>query len=86
MFERVLQLGLIYQFLTCYQSLYHYLCIWPDGENFFHKFREKIKHQKTVIAGLVDRVDEDGVKEYIHEKDKLNELLLHEEVYWEATG
>lgn len=52
------------------------------GRNFFHKFREKIKHQKEVVAALVDRVDIDGVQQYFSENDKLHELLLHEEIYW----
>ncbi|XP_074374972.1 uncharacterized protein LOC141716673 [Apium graveolens] len=52
------------------------------GRNFFHKFRDKIKKQKEVVAKLVDHVDAIGVELYFSEKDILQELLLHEESYW----
>lgn len=35
---------------------------------------------------LVDRVDEDGINNYFMEKEKLNELLYHEEVYWKQRA
>lgn len=56
------------------------------GRTFFHKFREKVKHQKAIIERLFDRVDADGVKEYLMEKNKLNDLLLHEELYWKQRA
>lgn len=56
------------------------------GRNFFHKFREKVKKQKEVLASLVNRVDNEGVEQYFIENDKLHELLLHEEVYWKQRA
>lgn len=61
-------------------SISSFMARW--GMIFFHKFREKVKYQKAVIERLFDRVDADGVKEYLLEKNKLNDLLLHEELYW----
>lgn len=54
------------------------------GRNFFHKFREKVKKYKELLNSLVNRTDEDGVREYFYERDKLNELLLHKEIYWKV--
>lgn len=51
------------------------------GQIFFHKFRDKIKKQKEVVANLADRIDAGGVELYFSEKDILQELLLHEETY-----
>lgn len=51
------------------------------GRNFFHKFREKIKYQKAIIESLYNRTDAEGVKEFLLENNKLNDLLLHEELY-----
>lgn len=51
------------------------------GRTFFPKFREKVKKQKAILVDLVNRVDESSIKEYLVERDKLNEMLLHEEVY-----
>lgn len=65
-------------------SISTFMARW--GRTFFNKFREKLKHQKSVIASLVDRVDEAGVKEYLVEKERLNELLLHEELYWKQRA
>lgn len=56
------------------------------GRNFFHKFRDKIKKQKVVLDALVNRSDEAGVKSYFDEKRKLEELLLHEELYWKQRA
>lgn len=52
------------------------------GRAFFHKFRDKVKHQKEVVSNLVNIEDETGIKLYFEERKRLNELLLHEEVYW----
>lgn len=52
------------------------------GHKFFHKFRDKVKNQKRVIDGLVNKTDEDGVASYFQEKKKLNSRLLREEIYW----
>lgn len=52
------------------------------GRNFFHKFREKVTKKKQIIDELKNREDDDGIQLYFDEKDKLNELLYHEEVYW----
>ncbi|XP_074339551.1 uncharacterized protein LOC141677486 isoform X1 [Apium graveolens] len=56
------------------------------GRNFFHKFRDKVKKQKELLSSLVNRVDSDGVKLYFEENDKLNDLLLHEELYWKQRA
>ncbi|XP_074375304.1 uncharacterized protein LOC141717092 [Apium graveolens] len=52
------------------------------GRNFFHKFREKVLKQKAIIDELKNREDDDGIQMYYDEKEKLNDLLLHEELYW----
>ncbi|KAL8094028.1 hypothetical protein AgCh_035786 [Apium graveolens] len=65
-------------------SLSSMLAKW--GNKFFHKFRDKVKSQKEVLNSLVDREDEVGVKMYFEERDKLNELLLHEEMYWKQRA
>ncbi|XP_074342378.1 uncharacterized protein LOC141679916 [Apium graveolens] len=54
--------------------------------NFFHKFREKVRKQKEVLNELVNREDEDGVRKYFEEKDRFNDLLLHEEQYWKQRA
>lgn len=48
--------------------------------NFFHKFRDKLAAQKEVLKSLVDRTDDEGLKKYIATKQKLEDLLFHEEV------
>lgn len=53
---------------------------------FFHKFREKVKEHKARIGKLVDCNDDSSVKEYLDEKEKLNTLLLQEEVYWKQRA
>ncbi|XP_074378321.1 uncharacterized protein LOC141719854 [Apium graveolens] len=65
-------------------SVSSFMARW--GRNFFHKFRDKIRRQKEVIRLLVDRVDEDGISNYFMEKEKLNDLLCHEEVYWKQRA
>lgn len=39
-----------------------------------------------VITSLVDRTDEAGVRQYFEEKNKLNDLLFHEEIYWKQRA
>ncbi|XP_074377634.1 uncharacterized protein LOC141719152 [Apium graveolens] len=61
-------------------SVSSFMARW--GRMFFHKFRDKVKKQKEVIGELVNREDEEGVKRYFEETKKLDELLVHEELYW----
>lgn len=35
---------------------------------------------------LADRIDEDNIKSYFVERDRLNALLIHEEVYWKQCA
>lgn len=56
------------------------------GRNFFNKFREKVKIQKALIESFRDRRDDQGVKEFLEARDRLNEILLHEEVYWKQRA
>lgn len=65
-------------------SVSSFMARW--GRNFFHKFRDKIKKHKEVISSLVDRTDVVGLRLYFDERNKLNELLLHEEVYWKQRA
>lgn len=37
-------------------------------------------------TNLIDRTDEASVKQYFAEKTKLNDLFLHEEVYWKQMA
>ena len=57
-----------------------YMAKW--GRGFFHKFREKVIRQEEIIDSLKNREDDDGVQMYFDEKDKLDDLLSHEEAYW----
>lgn len=45
-----------------------------------------MKKQKAVIADLVNCTDDDSIKRYLEEKEKLNELLYHEESYWKQRA
>ncbi|KAL8145567.1 hypothetical protein AgCh_003647 [Apium graveolens] len=65
-------------------SVSSFMARW--GKSFFHKFREKVKHQKAIIAQLIDCTDDVSVHNYLVERDKLNELLLHEELYWKQRA
>ncbi|XP_074373470.1 uncharacterized protein LOC141713795 [Apium graveolens] len=65
-------------------SVSSFMARW--GRNFFHKFRDKIRRQNEVIRLLVDRVDEDGISNYFMKKEKLNDLLCYEEVYWKQRA
>ncbi|XP_074328182.1 uncharacterized protein LOC141666094 [Apium graveolens] len=61
-----------------------YMAKW--GRGFFHKFREKVAKQKETIDGLKNREDDDGVQMYFDEKDRLEEILSHEEAYWKQRA
>lgn len=50
------------------------------GRNIFHKFRDNVVKQRQVIDSLKDREDDDGVQMYFEEKEKINDLLTHEEI------
>lgn len=52
------------------------------GRNFFHKFRDKIKKQKVVLESFAECDKEENTRKYFEAKHQLNELLVHEEVYW----
>lgn len=65
-------------------SVSRYMEKW--GRNFFNKFKEKIKTQKALIDSLRDKRDDQSVKEYLVARDRLNEILLHEEVYWKQRA
>lgn len=56
------------------------------GRTFFHKFRDEVKNQKMVLCNLMNREDDEGIKLYFEERERLNELLLHEEVYWKQRA
>lgn len=61
-----------------------YMAKW--GRVFFHKFRDKVVQQKMIVEELKDREDDDGIQHYFDEKEKLNELLYHEELYWKQRA
>ena len=65
-------------------SITKFMARW--GRSFFNKFQEKVKFQKAIIEKLVNRVDARGVEEYMKERDKLNDLLLHQELYWKQRA
>ncbi|KAL8092290.1 hypothetical protein AgCh_034546 [Apium graveolens] len=65
-------------------SVSSFMARW--GRNFFHKFRDKVKKQRELLTKLGNRIDSGGVKMYFEEKEKLNELLLHEEIYWKQRA
>ncbi|XP_074373955.1 uncharacterized protein LOC141714329 [Apium graveolens] len=61
-----------------------YIAKW--GMGFFHKFRKKVITQKEIIDSLKGKEDDDGVQMYFDEKNKLDELLSHEEAYWKQSA
>ncbi|XP_074356116.1 uncharacterized protein LOC141695803 [Apium graveolens] len=65
-------------------SVSSFMARW--GRNFFHKFREKIKKLKDSLSKLVDRTDTTGLSLYFAEREKLDELLRLEEVYWKQRA
>lgn len=56
------------------------------GTNFFNKFWEKIREQKIVLEVYMDCRDEESTKRYFEERNRLNELLLQEELYWKQRA
>lgn len=56
------------------------------GRKFFNKFKEKLKKQNEVLDNLKDKTDEASVRSFLDEKEKLNELLLQEELYWKQRA
>lgn len=60
-------------------SVSSYMEKW--GRNFFNKFKAKVKMKKASIDSLRDKSDTQGVKEFLATRDRLNEILLHEELY-----
>ncbi|XP_074352031.1 uncharacterized protein LOC141691191 [Apium graveolens] len=65
-------------------SMSSYMAKW--GRNFFHKFRDKLCKQREIVNALAEKTDEESIKNYFLEKDKLHELLLHEESYWKQRA
>lgn len=61
-----------------------YMARW--GRTFFHKFREKIKVQKSIMESLGNRTDDDSVQGYLEAKEELNNLFYKEEVYWKQRA
>lgn len=49
---------------------------------FFNKFREKIRKQKVLLELYVEGGDEESSKRYFKQKQKLKNLLIHEELSW----
>lgn len=72
------------QLLPKLLSMSHFMAKW--GRNFFHKFRDKLQKQKEIVSTLAEKTDEDSIKSYFLEKDKLHELLWHEECYWKQRA
>lgn len=56
------------------------------GRNFFHKFRVKIRKQKVVLESFVECDNEENTRRYFEARHQLNELLVHEEVYWKQQA
>lgn len=52
------------------------------GRSFFHKFKDKVRQHKANLDRPVNCSDDQSVREYLEEKEKLNTLLLHEEIFW----
>lgn len=65
-------------------SVSAYMTSW--GRNFFHKFSDKVIKQKEIIEVLKSREDTDGIQFYFEEKNRLNDLILHEELYWKQRA
>lgn len=65
-------------------SVSSYMAKW--GRTFFHKFRDKVVKQNTIIDELKNREDDDVIQLYFDVKEELNVLLLHEESYWKQRA
>ncbi|XP_074357954.1 uncharacterized protein LOC141697459 [Apium graveolens] len=61
-----------------------YMAKW--GQVFFHKFKEKIKEQKSILDILMNMTDEASIKEYLTVKENLNNLFYQEEAYWKQRA
>lgn len=72
------------QLLPKLLAISSYLAKW--GRNFFHKFKDKLSKQRKVVLLLASKSDEDSIKRYFVERNKLDELLLHEESYWKQRA
>lgn len=51
------------------------------GRVFFNKFKEKFKKQKVLLYILKDKTVDQSMHQFIVERDRLNELVLHEKMY-----
>lgn len=56
------------------------------GHKFFNKFREKIRKQKVILNTYEGCETEAVTKRYFEERNKLEDLLLHEEEYWKQRA
>ncbi|XP_074335942.1 uncharacterized protein LOC141673107 [Apium graveolens] len=65
-------------------SVSSFMAKW--GRNFFHKFRDKVKHKKEEVNLYADCEDEEGVRKFFEATNQLNDLLSHEEVYWKQRA
>lgn len=65
-------------------SMSSFMAKWE--RQFFHNYRNKVNNQKKIPNKLMYREDEDGIHVYFKERARLNELLLHEEVYWKQKA
>lgn len=72
------------QFLSKLLDLSTFMGKW--GHRFFNKFREKIMQQKEILARYEDCADAEQTKKYFEEKSRLEELLIHEEIYWKQRA
>lgn len=61
-----------------------YMARW--GRDFFHKFKEKIKEQKSTMERLADKEDSISVQQFLEAKEKLNVLFDQEESYWKQRA
>lgn len=53
---------------------------------FLLNFVRKFHRQKEIISWFEGCVDEEQTRRYFEEKNKLEELLVHEEVYWKQRA
>lgn len=72
------------QFLPKLIDIFTFMQKW--GKKFFNMFREKIKMQKQVLEQYGDCSDEESTKKYFEAKKKLEEILIHEEIYWKQRA
>lgn len=56
------------------------------GRDFFNKFKEKARKQKVIIDLFREKTDDQSIREYLKARDKLNEILMHEELYWKQRA